>query len=330
MDKNFVSVAMCTYNGAQYVQEQLDSIAAQTRLPDELVVCDDKSSDRTIEIIRSFSSKVSFPVRLYINEENFGSLKNKEKAINLCIGDIITLSDWDDVWKPNKLEVILRAFTDNPQAGYVFSNAELVDESLKPMGYTLWEAQGFSSLLKEYSHHDQVGVLLKRNLVWGTTLAFRSSIKNFILPVSLFYKEDGWIALIASCVGSYGVLLSDSLLYYRQHSSQATGGRNTLSQKFKRARDPRDVDFFKKQIQGLEDAKNRLLLIQDTLHKDNKNIPSSLNLIEEKIAHVSQRVFIRSSSNLPLKIKGIITEVLTGKYHQFSNAWQSALKDLWF
>jgi len=114
MNKQRVSIAMCTYNGARHIQEQLDSIAAQTRLPDELVVCDDIASDSTVEIVKSFISKVSFPVRLYINEENLGIWKNKEKAISLCTGDVIFLSDWDDVWKPNKIDKILAAFAKRP------------------------------------------------------------------------------------------------------------------------------------------------------------------------------------------------------------------------
>ncbi len=168
MDKQRLSIAMCTYNGAKYIQEQLDSIAAQSRLPDELVVCDDRSSDNTIEIVKSFGSKVPFPVRLYLNEENLGIIKNFEKAISLCTGNIIALSDQDDVWKPNKIEKILTAFAENLGAGYVFSNAELVNESLMPLGSSLWESLGIEdNFLEEYSQDTQVRILLKQSVTWG-------------------------------------------------------------------------------------------------------------------------------------------------------------------
>ena len=331
MDKQRVSIAMCTYNGTRYIQEQLDSIAAQTRLPDELVVCDDRSSDSTIEILKSFMSKVSFPVRLYVNEENLGLCKNREKTISLCTGDIIVLSDWDDVWKPDKIQKILAAFAENLEAGYVFSNAELVDESLSPLGTTLWEAKGFNSLLEEYSYPDaQVRILLKQNLVWGATLAFRSSIKNLVLPISPFYcLEDAWIALLASCAGFYGVPLSDSLLYYRQHTTQVAGGKKeTLYQKLKGSKNTKDAsNFFRTQEQGLLDAKNRLILIGNSFNKD---ISRELNLIQEKANHFSKRVFIRSSSNLLLKAKAIVPEILKGNYNQFSNSWQAIVTDLVF
>src|SRR5882724_11959920 len=94
-----ISVAMCTYNGAGFLSEQLESIAAQTRLPDELVICDDRSTDESVEIVRNFARHTPFSVRLEMNEENLGSTKNFEKSIGLCQGEIIALADQDDVWR---------------------------------------------------------------------------------------------------------------------------------------------------------------------------------------------------------------------------------------
>src|SRR5882762_9087557 len=98
-----ISIAMCTYNGARYLREQLDSIAAQTRPPSELIVCDDNSLDETREIVAGFAASAPFPVRLGVNEQNLGSIRNFERAIKLCEGDLIALSDQDDVWLPEKL-----------------------------------------------------------------------------------------------------------------------------------------------------------------------------------------------------------------------------------
>src|SRR6266567_6944512 len=106
MSKSRISVAMCTYNGARFLREQLESIAAQSRLPDELVVCDDGSTDETVETIKAFVGRAPFAVRLEINSKNLGSTKNFEKAIGLCEGEIIALADQDDVWKPQKLAVL--------------------------------------------------------------------------------------------------------------------------------------------------------------------------------------------------------------------------------
>src|SRR4051794_15860948 len=94
------SVAMCTYNGARFIGAQLASVAAQTRTPDELIVCDDRSTDETVAIVQKFADSAPFRVRLHVNEENLGSTKNFERAVSLCEGDLIALCDQDDVWLP--------------------------------------------------------------------------------------------------------------------------------------------------------------------------------------------------------------------------------------
>src|SRR5438552_15532105 len=128
MSKFQISVALCTYNGARCLTEQLASRATQAKLPDELVVCDDESTDESAEIVRNFARNVRFPVRLEVNERNVGSIKNFEKAIGLCRGEIGALADQDDVWKDQKLSKLCIALQENPRAGYAFSNAELIDE----------------------------------------------------------------------------------------------------------------------------------------------------------------------------------------------------------
>src|SRR5580658_5936011 len=90
-----ISIAMCTYNGSPFLDEQLQSIVSQRRLPDEMVICDDGSSDKTISILRDFAGLATFPVQVFRNEKRLGPAKNFEKAISHCGGDIIILSDQD-------------------------------------------------------------------------------------------------------------------------------------------------------------------------------------------------------------------------------------------
>src|SRR6476646_4901088 len=134
-----LSIALCSYNGAAYLSEQLESIAAQTRTPDELVISDDHSTDDTLRLIEEFAATAGFPVRLSVNESNLGTAKNFEKAISLCRGDVIVLSDQDDVWHSDKLESVERIFAARPQLSLVFSNAELVDETLTLFDKTLFD-----------------------------------------------------------------------------------------------------------------------------------------------------------------------------------------------
>ncbi len=109
-----ISVAICTYNGEKYLSEQLASIAAQTRLPDEMVVCDDCSSDATPDLVEEFARSAPFPVRFFRNPINLRSTKNFEHAIALCDGDFIALCDQDDIWLPEKLARQLAILESDP------------------------------------------------------------------------------------------------------------------------------------------------------------------------------------------------------------------------
>src|SRR5947209_20067608 len=119
-----ISVALCTYNGAQYLLNQLTSIEAQTRRPDEVVICDDSSCDGTVELIRSWADAAPFPVRVHVNPRNVGAIKNFERAVSLSCGDLIALADQDDLWYPNKLGVLEQQLGDNPAAGLAFRSEE--------------------------------------------------------------------------------------------------------------------------------------------------------------------------------------------------------------
>lgn len=135
MSKLTVSVAMATYNGARFIKEQLDSFAQQTLFPAELVACDDGSTDSTYEILQKFAKKAPFPVRIYENEERLGCVENFLHALDLCTGDLVALSDQDDVWLPDKLAVCAREFAAE-EVNLVIHLASLVGPGLKPLGGT--------------------------------------------------------------------------------------------------------------------------------------------------------------------------------------------------
>ena len=102
-----ISVAMTTYNGEKYLKEQIDSILSQSEKDIELIICDDCSTDNTNKILSDYTEKDK-RVHVYKNELNLGYVKNFEKAISLCSGDYIALSDQDDIWLPEHLSVLLK------------------------------------------------------------------------------------------------------------------------------------------------------------------------------------------------------------------------------
>jgi glycosyltransferase involved in cell wall biosynthesis len=319
-DPLFVSIALCSYNGARYLQEQLDSIAGQSRLPDELVVCDDRSLDETAEIIRAFASKVSFPVRLTINERNLGSTKNFEKAVSLCRGDIILLSDQDDVWREDKIMRFEIAFVSAPSVGAVFSDAEVVDEHLRPMGYHLWESITFSPVQqKRLIRGKSVGVLLKHNVVTGATLAFRGNFKGLVLPIAGCWQHDGWIALLIAASADLSII-GEPLIKYRQHSKNQIGAvKLEFSERLADAQ-LKGSRAFITYIDQLETVRDRIL---EFGHPPNKDV---IGKLESKLLHLQAR------GNLPeqrlYRLPKVINELLTLRYFLYSNGVPSIARDL--
>jgi len=327
MNKLRLSVAMCTYNGARFLAQQLESIAAQTRLPDELVVCDDGSADESTEIIRKFAKNAPFPVRLELNEKNLGPTKNFEKAIGLCRDEFISLADQDDVWKPQKLSKLWQVLQENPRAGYAFSNADLIDERGSRLGRELWDSVKFhGSLYNGFFAAGQVASLLKRSAATGATMAFRAGLKNILLPISPYFVHDYWVSLLGSCMGWYGVPIPDSLIEYRQHEGQQIGAlRSSVLEKIRWARQVGPAEYSNR-TQGYLDLRERLLF---AAANGWTCPPNHMDLVQEKIEHLSHRAVAHSKRGTA-KLGSVFSEVVSGRYARFSNSWVSVVEDLCF
>jgi glycosyltransferase involved in cell wall biosynthesis len=220
-----ISVALCTYNGEKYLQEQIESILAQSVSPDEIVICDDNSKDSTVQVLNALEKKYPSIIKIYQNKINLGFIKNFEKAFSLCKGEIIFFSDQDDTWHKDKILKFLNVFQANPDCSYVFSNAKAVNETGEELGYTLWGNIKFDAeAQKQFAEDKQRKILLKHNVVQGAAMAVRSSVKQIVLPFSESFFHDHWIALTLSMAyNNPGILLNESLLNYRMHSEQSLG-----------------------------------------------------------------------------------------------------------
>lgn len=219
-----ISVALCTYNGERFLQAQLSSILSQTRLPDELVLCDDGSSDQTLGIAEAFAESAPFPVRIVRNNTNLGSNRNFQQAIGLCSGDLIVLSDQDDVWAPNRLERSESELRANPNCGLVFSDALVIDDDGKPTGNRLWQNFLFTSELQAKMRRGDYTPLAQYRFITGATVTFRSRFRPFLFPIIGDWIHDGWIAMIIACLSGI-CFVSEPLVQYRQHTSQQLGLR---------------------------------------------------------------------------------------------------------
>ncbi|HEV2116436.1 MAG TPA: glycosyltransferase family 2 protein [Terriglobales bacterium] len=319
MSRTYFSVAMCTYNGARYVREQLHSIAGQSVVPDELVICDDASTDHTVELVEEFATHSSVPVRLRCNPATLGCTANFEQAIRLCRGEIIVLADQDDVWKPTKLGAIAVSFARNPAAGYVFSDAEIVDEHSDRLPMSLWDLVGFAP--QQFPPSQQFAMLLRRNLVTGAAMAFRTSLRDLLLPIPDDWGHDYWIALLGS-IFSYGVPIPQRLFFYRRHLAQHRGcGRDTFLQKVKTSM-AAEADYRAKAAR-ITKLRQRVAACARTAA-----CPSAyLQLVAEKELHFSRRALIRSAHG-GTRIARLLNEAVSGRYQRFSSSWSSVIRDL--
>lgn len=312
------SIALCTYNGEAYLKDQLESIASQTQPPDEMIVRDDCSTDKTVEIIKDFIKTAKFPVHLEINKCNLGSRKNFEAAIQQCKGDIIFLSDQDDVWHQDKIQKMSSYLIDSPNAGGVFCNAVVTDQKLQPKGFTVWDTLGFNiSKQTQFQKGKSFDLLLRSNVVTGAALAFRSYFKNLILPIPDSWVHDGWIALLIAAVSDTGVI-PEPLVYYRQHSDNQIGAvKKGVLIRIKESIELDRKSYYESDIRAYQDAYLRLLP-----HLDH----TKLNLLEEKLRHLHCR------SSLPKarfsRVPVILKELVTMRYHLYSRHWQVAVRDM--
>ena len=319
MSRLSIAVAMCTCNGSRYVREQLQSIARQTTAADELVVCDDGSTDQTAAMVEEFAAGSPIRVRLVRNPIALGCTRNFEQAIRLCSSQIIVLADQDDIWKPNKLGAIARSFSHQPGAGYVFSDAEIVDERGSRLELSLWETVGFKA--PQFTPSRQVAMLLKRNLVTGAAMAFRASLRGILLPIPPAWNHDYWLALLGS-VFSYGVPIPERLFHYRRHFGQRLGcGKDSLLQRVKTS--IASAPDYRAKGARMAELRERVAACARTA-----NCPlGHLRMVAEKELHLSRRALIRSARG-GARIAPLIREAASGRYQRFSFSWGSMIRDL--
>ena len=206
-----ISVCLATYNGGKYIKEQLDSILCQLGDKDELIISDDGSSDDTISLINKIEDE---RIVLIINKETHGFTGNFENAINYSKGEIIFLSDQDDIWNKDKVELSLEALQD---ADLVVSDAEVVDKGLNqinPSHFNLYNVK--TGFLNNFISTRYI----------GACMAFRRDILEKALPIPKQHKycqHDWWFAIIAEY--HYRVkIIEKPLIKYRRHGANASTG----------------------------------------------------------------------------------------------------------
>ncbi len=207
-----VSVALAAYNGSWYIRKQLNSILLQTFRDFELVVCDDASTDDTWDILCEYQEKDK-RVRCYRNDKNLGFVKNFEKAAQLCGGDFIALSDQDDIWSENHLEVLIE---NRDKASLVFSESLGItaDGSIMPHCFF---SKNIDTLFS-FDKNDLFFFTLAWNFAQGCTMLVQRDLMNAALPFPDDIDfHDHWLSCVALVAGSGLHFVDTVTVYYRHH-----------------------------------------------------------------------------------------------------------------
>jgi glycosyltransferase involved in cell wall biosynthesis len=204
-----VSIAMATWNGAAYLPEQLESLARQELLPTELVVCDDGSTDSSVQVLEEFAGRAPFPVRLFRNPRNLGVRATFERAISLCRGDIVFLCDQDDYWVPAKIRRVVEAFESDPNTMVVLNDKTIADERLNPSSATVlgnMRSAGTPDI----------------SFIAGCCSAHRREWLPVAMPIppEMPY-HDWWMVALAHQLG-VSRILDEPLQLYRRHESNVS------------------------------------------------------------------------------------------------------------
>ena len=319
-----LSIVLCTYNGAAYLQAQLASLLAQTLLPDEIVIADDASTDASWKLLQSFARQAQalrIDVQLQRNASNLGYVENFSGALRQATGDVLFLCDQDDVWRTDKLALMAAGFVNDPSLLLLHSDARLVDTSGESLHCLASAALQLTTGERQAMHAGRVfDVVMRRSFVIGATAAVRSGLLDLALPVAQGWVHDEWLTAIAAAAGRVD-FIDQALIDYRQHGDNQIGmRRRTLAMKWRDLLLPRArlLDAEARRLRRLEDFLSRASF-QAGLERAAQ--------VRHKRVHFEQRVAL---GHLPRyrRVLPILREAKAGCYRRYGTGARSILRDL--
>ena len=318
-----VSVALCTHNGEAFVGEQLRSIFSQTLKPAEIVVSDDASTDDTLAVVERVVDETrgsGVRTRVIRNATPLGVVANFEQAMLATEGELVALSDQDDVWRPDRLALVVARFEADPDLLLLHSDARLVDGGGTPLQHSLFEALEVTDTERSEIHGGHAfRALMRRNLVTGATAVVRRTLVDRAAPFPSPWVHDEWLAVVAAAVGRVD-FVEESLVDYRQHGANQIGASKLgLRGKVGRLVEPRGDrnDYLLERATVLE---RRLDALGDDV------APEIRAVVREKVAH--QRARAALSDRRLARLRAVLREARTGRYQLYSRGKADVVRDL--
>ena len=310
---------MAVFEGENFIGQQLGSILCQSLIPDEIIICDDSRNDKTYKAIEKIVAQHSEIIKYFKNETQLGVSKNFEKAISLSNGDIIFLSDQDDVWRQDKIAQLISLVNASPNCGGAFCNSELVDEELKPLDVTHCDLRGFqTNEMLSCPPGGMMEFFLKRVPAAGHNMAFKSKLKNLLLPFpDLKECHDTWIGLVIAATNRWA-FTSDTLTQFRQHTDNVSqAGRSSQ---------------LRAAIESIKNdtcAWNMALydeLVKRLSQSSYQIEPKVLELLEDRRDHSAVRA--KMNCNIFKRLPLVLKEIKNKRYFKYGRGWKNVIQDL--
>ena len=322
-----ISAALCTYNGARFIREQVRSICLQTYPPVEIVLSDDGSTDDSVTVARDawqacHLERPGLDIRLQVlqNVRALGVTRNFQQAVSACRAPLIALSDQDDVWHAERLKTMSRLFSARDDLLLLHSDARLIDDGGRDLGRSLFRALGVRPAEISRIHRGEAfDVLLQRNLATGATIVFRQELLQRALPFPDTWLHDEWLAVIASITGGVDVL-EEATIDYRQHTANQVGApQRSVRRLLQKLWTPRG------DMHARRAAKARALC--DRLAAEaSPTIAPLQRKADEKLHHESARAVL--PERRLARARPVLREFMLGRYARFGYGMRGAIRDL--
>lgn len=311
------AVVLCSWNGERYLPRQLDSLRAQTHRIDQCVLSDDGSSDGSWNLLQDFAEEQrgqGIDVVLHRNAVALGYIHHFEQALARADADVLFTCDQDDVWRPEKVAMMMAAFAADPVLLVLHSDARLVDGTGAPIGRNLFEVLEVTPRELAAMHRGNAfDVLLRRNIVTGATMALRREVLALATPFAAHWAHDEWMAMIASMHGRVDSV-ERALIDYRQHDGNQIGAAaKTPLQQI-------GIGVSRRAYQERQVLRMRELELRATAS------PAIRAAVFDRSCHAVARADLPAS--LFARVVHVGRELLRGGYHRFGSGLRSAIADL--
>ena len=319
-----LSIVMCTFNGAAYLQAQLDSLLNQSRRPDEIVISDDASTDASMEIASAFKPLArghGIDVQILRHSSTLGYVANFSFALQHASGDVVFMCDQDDLWQVDKLAVMAARFDAEPELLLLHSDARLVDAQGCSLGCTLFQSLQLTDDEKQAIHRGNAfDVVLRRSFVTGATAAIRRELVQLALPVAPDWIHDEWLAAVAAATGRLD-FIEAALIDYRQHGANQLGARRrTWAMKWHDLKRPRET--------LLSQEAGRLRSLEDYFVARGRQSDSEYAaLIQHARTYLERRLALGRLPRLR-RLLPILREARAGNYRRYGTGAPPMVRDL--